>query len=585
MNRIKRIMLIALLSVLCICCCSVCNANGIPADRIIKNAKIFTADKEKPLASALVVKDGKFLYVGDEDGLSEYEGEVTDLEGKFIMPGIIDSHAHVTWPIGFEYATIDGFIVCSGKQEALDIMAKVIREKPGLERYRFAMEQKSLNGEELMKEDLDAICPDSELQIQEVEGHSIWVNSRLLASHGITDDTPDPVPGLSYYERKDGHLTGKIIEGSASVPVILDRAMDLSDEEIDAALTRWIDFSLDAGVNAVFDAGVPECAAFHERVYTRLREMDKQGKLPIYINGSYVIAAPWQAKEGLEELKRFRREFNTEHLKVHTMKIFMDGTIRIHTAALLEPFADTGTTGAPTAFTKEELAALLKEMNEADLDVHLHTVGDAASRTVLDAVELVRNELGERFHIKVTCAHLEVQADEDLERFAKLGVYANFTPSWHSGNGSGDALEPLISLLGERRATNMYRCKTLWDSGALVAWSSDNTIFMDFSAWNPYLGMEVGMTRWTTEKTNAPEMSRTIRAFPPESEKMSIDEMLLGYTINGAIQLGIEDSKGSITVGKDADFLVFDNDLLTAEHEGFSYTKPTEVVFGGKKVK
>ena len=139
--------------------------------------------------------------------------------------------------------------------------------------------------------------------------------------------------------------------------------------------------------------------------------------------------------------------------------------------------------------------------------------------------------------------------------------------------------------LGERRATNMYRCKTLWDSGALVAWSSDNTIFMDFSAWNPYLGMEVGMTRWTTEKTNAPEMSRTIRAFPPESEKMSIDEMLLGYTINGAIQLGIEDSKGSITVGKDADFLVFDNDLLTAEHEGFSYTKPTEVVFGGKKVK
>ena len=122
------------------------------ADQIIKNAKIYTSDKDRPLASALAVKDGKFVYVGDEAGLSAYEGPVTDLGGGFIMPGIIDSHVHVTWPIGFEYATIDGFIDGCGRQEALDIMSKVIREKPGLERYRFIMEKKSLNGEALTKE-------------------------------------------------------------------------------------------------------------------------------------------------------------------------------------------------------------------------------------------------------------------------------------------------------------------------------------------------------------------------------------------------------------------------------------------------
>ena len=554
------------------------------ADRIIKNAKIFTADKENPQASALAVKDGKFVYVGDEAGLSEYEGEVTDLGGKFIMPGIIDSHVHVTWPVGNEYATINAVIEANGKQEALDMMADFIRQNPGLERYIFIMEKKSLNGEEIVKEDLDAICPDSELQLQESEGHSVWVNSRLLKSHGITDDTPDPVPGLSYYVRKDGHVTGNIIECSAVVPIVLDSSMHLSDEQIDAALNRWISFCLNAGVDAVFDAGIPGYAPFHERVYTRLRELDRQGKLPVYVDGCYVVAAPWQAKKGLEELKRFRREFNTEHLKVHTMKIFMDGTFKIHTAALLEPYADTGMMGASTAFRKEELAALLKELNEADLDLHLHTIGDAASRTVLDAVEIVRNELGERFHIKVTCAHLEVQSDEDLERFAKLGIYANFTPAWHSGVGHGDVLTPMISLLGERRATNMYRCKTLWDSGVLVTWSSDSTGFLDFSPLNPYFGMEVGMRRWITEKTNAIELIRTIRDYPPASEKMSVEEMILGYTINGAIQLGIEDKKGSITAGKDADFLVFDNDLLTAEQEGFSYNKPTDVYFAGKKV-
>ena len=92
------------------------------------------------------------------------------------------------------------------------------------------------------------------------------------------------------------------------------------------------------------------------------------------------------------------------------------------------------------------------------------------------------------------------------------------------------------------------------------------------------------MTRWINGKTRFDEEERTVAAFPPASERMSIEEMLLGYTINGAKQLGIEASKGSIAVGKDADFLVFDDDLLTAEHEGFSYNMPRDVYFSGKKV-
>ena len=89
------------------------------ADRIIKNAKIFTSDKDNPLATALVVKNGKFVYVGDEAGLSDYEGETTDLNGKFIMPGIIDSHVHVTMPVGFEYKDMGEYIFCDSKKGAL----------------------------------------------------------------------------------------------------------------------------------------------------------------------------------------------------------------------------------------------------------------------------------------------------------------------------------------------------------------------------------------------------------------------------------------------------------------------------------
>jgi Predicted metal-dependent hydrolase with the TIM-barrel fold len=549
------------------------------ADTIIKNAKIFTSDKDNPLATALAVKDGKFIYAGDEAGLSAYEGEVTDLGGKFIMPGIIDSHVHVTIPVGFEYADMGERLEPNGKQEALDMMARRIKENPGEKRYRFLLEKKFLNGEEIVKEDLDAICPDAELQIQEGEGHSIWVNSKILERHGITDDTPDPIPGLAVYVRdKDGHVTGNCIEGAAEIPIILDNSMELTDEQVDAALKRWIDFSVEYGVCAVFDAGLPGDAKFHEKVYKRLRELDKQGKLPVYIDGSLVINAERDAKDGLEEVKRLHREYDTEHLKVHTMKIFMDGTQKIHTAAMVTPYVDVHTTGA-TAFSAEGMKELLKNLNEAGLDLHLHTVGERASRTVLDGFEMAKKEMGDSLKVRVTCAHLEIEDDADLGRFAKLGVIANFTPWWHADDPRESAL-----WLGDERSRKQFRCKTIWDSGALVAWSSDNITFGDFTSWNPYLGMEVGMTRLRTDKTRVQEYNRTNDVFPPEDERMGIEEMLLGFTINGAKQLGIEDHKGSITVGKDADFLVFDNDLLTAEHEGFSQNKPSEVYFSGRKV-
>ncbi len=553
------------------------------ADKIIKNAKIFTADRDNPQATALVVKDGKFVYVGDEAGLSTYEGEVTDLSGKFIMPGIIDSHVHVTMGAAFEYAELGVSINAEGKQGILDFIAENIQNNPGQKCYRFMLDKRSLGDTQLAKEDLDAACPDSELIVLEGEMHSCWVNSRVLAKHGINDDTPDPIPGLSYYVRKDGHVTGNVLEGTAEMPIILNGSMELTDEQIDTVLKRWIDNSVSNGVTCVFDSGIPGYNEFHERVYTRLRELDKQGKLPVYIDGCFVIAAAWQVKEGLEELRRLNREFNTEHLKVHTMKVFMDGTLKIHTAAMVHPYEDTGTVGF-TAFNKEELAELIKSLNEEGMDLHLHTVGEAASRVVLDAVELARKDLGDDYHVKVTCSHLWVQDDEDIDRFVKLGVIADFSPWWHSGNVGGRPIELWTSLLGRERASKMYRCKTLWDSGALVTWSSDEIFYGDFSNWSPYLGMEVGMTRWITEKTKAEEGAGTVTEFPPACEKMSIEEMIIGYTINGAKQLGIEALKGSIEAGKDADFLVFDKDLITAEKEGFSHIKPNDVYFCGKKI-
>ena len=131
---------------------------------------------------------------------------------------------------------------------------------------------------------------------------------------------------------------------------------------------------------------------------------------------------------------------------------------------------------------------------------------------------------------------------------------------------------------------NQPRATALAVKDGKFIYVGDEVFYGDFKNWSPYLAMEIGMTRWINEKTRFDETNRTIAAFPPESERMNIEEMLLGYTINGAKQLGIEAKKGSIEVGKDADFLVFDNDLLTAAQAGFSYNEPTAVYIGGKKV-
>ena len=548
-------------------------------DKIIKNAKIFTSDKDHILASALVVKDGKFVYVGDESGLSEYEGETEDLNGKFIMPGIIDSHVHVTMGAGYELVGTFGTIIkCNSKQSALDFIVDDMKKNPGKDRYCYILDKKHLKGKDLTKEDLDAICPDGELQIQEAQMHSIWVNSNILKKHGITDEAKDPVPGLSFYVRKDGHITGEMSEGATELPVILDRAMNKSDAEIDAAIQRWIDFCISVGVTAVFDAGIPGYPEFHEHVYSRLRALDEQGKLPIYVDGCYVISAAWEAEEGIRQLKRMQKEYNTEHLKVHTLKLFMDGTLKLHSGAMVTPYADTGELGC-TAMNLEETVALLKELNKEGLDFHTHTVGEASSRLVLDAVEQVRKELGDDFRIRVVSAHLQIQDTADLTRFAPLGVIANFTPWWHC-----DDVEVYKRLFGEERGKKLYRCKSVWDSGALVSWSSDNIVYGDFSTWSPYLGMEVGMTRFISDKTKTMDVERFDYIFPPLDERMGIEEMILGYTINGAKQLGIEKTKGSIEAGKDADYLVFDTDLLTADPDGLSNILPVDVFYSGQKM-
>lgn len=543
-------------------------------DYIVKNASIYTSDKKQLRVEAFAVKDGKFVYVGDEAGLSDYEGEVKDMQGHFIIPGLIDSHIHLPASISLTSRGDCPVIAVEGKAAALRFIKDFIEANPGKPYYDFYIDKMILGDEDICYEELDEMCPDVEIYLRELGGHSMWVNGLILKKRGIDDSFVDPVPGQHYLVRdKKGHITGCMFEGPY-MQVLTETVNNLEDTEIERQLQLWIDYCKKAGITAVYEAGTPGTETFTERVYEILCRMDKEGKLPVYIEGSYMAYLPDMIDGAIDKLIRMNKEYATEHVHVRTLKILLDGTMNIETAFMVEPFV-SGKNGGRIVDEKR-MSELIIRLNELGFDFHVHTVGDGASRTVLDAVELARKALGDAYRTRVTSAHLEVIHKNDLKRFGELGVITNFTPFWH---GMYDTRP-----LGEERAMSVFSCRTTHDAGALFTCSTDNIAFGDFEEWNPLLGIEIGITRLYDTNTKIGEHVKTGVPLAPASECMTLDQMLQGFTINNAYQLRMEDRKGSIQMGKDADFLVYAEDFFKRDVNGLSQLEPVEVYFGGKLI-
>ena len=550
-------------------------------DKIIKNANVFTSAAVNYHASAFAVKDGKFVYVGDEEGLKDYEGEVIDLGGKFVMPGIIDSHIHIGFSVAFDYTPEIVPIVCDSKQECLDFIRSYVEANPGRKIYKFKLGFFYLHGEKLTRWDLDTITTDAQIVIMEEVGHSGWVNSKAICDLNIPENVEDISEGLSRYDRdENGRFTGFATEG-AFQPFSCIHVKDITDEQIRESLQRYFDYNKKMGVTSVFEAGTPSNIHFHDRVLKVLCEMDQEGKLPFTVESSYMIIDPRQIPDCVEVLKEMDRKYHTEHVRCRIMKMMMDGIESGRSAAVIDPY-DDGTRGG--RITDEvTLSKLIVRLNEEGIDFHVHTVGELAVKTVLDAVELAQKEIGGKLMINVTCAHLGIVRDEDILRLAPLGVIANYTPVWHGGNSVPGGVRAAIELLGEKRGSNLNKCGMMWRNGTLVTFSSDNIAFFDFDGWSPFHGMEVGILRRDVSLTATGDYADT-ELYPPECECMTVEQMILGYTINGAKQLHLEKTKGSIEVGKDADYLVLKENLLEISAEGMKDIVPEEVFFKGVRM-
>ncbi len=555
---------------------------GGPADLVLQGGKFFTVDEAQVWAEAVAIKDGRFVYVGDNAGAQSFVGPDTDrhdLGGKLAIPGLVDSHTHPGL-MGRETAGYTAVPVGGGprgtlprdgnKEEILAAVEAYAQANLDLAWIEMGSWSGDLNGVAgPHRRDLDRVVPDRPVMLGSV--HSVWVNSVALEMMGVDSNTPDPVPGLSYFVRDaDGEPTGWIKEWAAWP--YAQHLTDVDRESNKEGIDTFLEYLSGHGVTSLLDAGNNN---YHDLTYSLLAELEAAGRLPVRYEGSYHIYLPDQVPDAIDELQRLRRTYGSERLRFNTIKIHFDGTNEIRTGALLEPFSDDPGNRGATLLDTEQLRDFIVQLHEARIDLHLHILGDRGIRIALDAVEAARRSVDGELYPRVTICHLDIIDTADYPRFKPLGVIANYTPQWH---GLGDRPPLTAGTLGPR-FERMLLVQPLLDDGAVVTFSSDVVSLSGMERANPYLGMQIGHNRQYHQQGEA----APIRL--PMTERLDLEDLIKGYTLSGAYQLRMEDQLGSIEVGKLADLVVLDRNLFEIDRYEIHEVRPEAVIMEGEIIR
>ncbi|TDG15437.1 amidohydrolase [Seongchinamella unica] len=517
------------------------------ADRIFLNARAYTVNAAEPWAEAVAVTGDTIVYVGDNEGAKALVGETTvlhDLGGQMLLPGFIDAHMH---PLsGGGYARALSLDTWGTVEDWLNAVGEFVAANPGdglLFGYGFLAT--TFGPEGPTRQQLDAIAADRPILIMDEGFHGAWANSAALRQLGINRETPDPVPGFSYYKRDaKGEPTGYLLEGTA-----ID-AMDALGAITPAVIVDGTAYVFDVlnayGVTSVFDAGALEAAHWSGDI---LAELETAGHMSVRIVGSHFVTDLAAAETAVADTLAQARELRGERYHYNTLKIMLDGTVEGRTAAMFEDYQGEPGNRGELVFSQEQVTAMVTEAAAAGVDVHLHGLGERAVHQGLNAIEAARRlhpDSASRF----TITHVQVITDEDLPRFAALDVIAQSTPLWASYDVYGE------QFVSEDQFNRFWRFHSLEQTGARLTWGSDYPASgAGMLGMSPLVQMQIGMTRQALEDPDAPIQ-------PDARERLSLPILIRGFTLEAAYQLHREDEIGSIEVGKKADLVVLQKNLF-----------------------
>ena len=532
-------------------------AQPAPADLIVTNARIYTADDARPRVEALAVRGGRIAFLGSAREAEALRGPATrvvDAGGETVIPGMVDAHAHFAG-LAETLRSVDLTGTRSQAEAVARVVARAKTLPPGTWIQGRGWDQNAWGDTRFPTHDpLSAAVPGHPVYLTRVDGHAAWVNAAAMQRAGLTRAARDP----------DG---GRILRDAAGAPtgVLIDRAQGLVTRVIPeptraetrqgltdamAVMHRW-------GLTGMHDAGASRALI---ELYD---EMAGAGALPLRL---YVMIGDDSAALAHYFAKGPVAGAHDGHLWVRAVKLYADGAMGSRGAALLEPYSDDPNNMGLLLSAPAHIRDVAARGLAAGFQVNTHAIGDRGNRVVLDAYEqalAARPTANHRFRVE----HAQVLHSDDLPRFAQLGVI----PSMQASHQTSD-MYWVGKRLGPTRTLGAYAWRSLLESGVVIPNGSDFPV----EAVNPLISFHAAIARQDARDWPA-------GGWLPE-QRMTREEALKSMTLWPAYAGFQEEELGSLSVGKRADFVILDRDIMRVPAELVLGTRVRSTWLGGREV-
>lgn len=528
-----------------------------PADLIVTNARVYTADEARPLAEAFAVRDGRIVFVGSRQEANALKGastRVLDAAGKTVIPGMVDAHAH----FGGLAQTLRS-VDLVGTRSYDEVIARVVERAKTIPKGSWIQgrgwDQNAWGDTRFpTHEKLSAALPDHPVVLERVDGHAVLINALAMQRAELTAATKDP-------------SGGKILRDTRGAPsgVLVDKASGLVESRIPAptaaetrgALKEAISVMHRWGLTGMHDAGASR------GLIDLYEDMAKQKELNLRL---YVMISDDSA--AIDHYMRIgpRSALYDGQLWVRAIKLYADGAMGSRGAALLEPYSDDPNNTGLLLSAPAHIRDVAERGLKSGFQINTHAIGDRGNRVVLDAYEQAlkaQPTADHRFRVE----HAQTLHYDDLPRFAQLGVI----PSMQASHQTSD-MYWIGKRLGPTRVLGAYAWRSLINSGVVIPNGSDFPV----EQVNPLISFHAAIARQDANDWPA-------GGWLPE-QRMTREEALRSMTLWPAYSAFQEKEMGSLTPGKVADFVLLDQDIMRVPPELVLKTNVLATYVGGKAV-
>jgi predicted amidohydrolase YtcJ len=533
------------------------------ADLVFKNGNIYTANGRQPRAEAIAVRKDRIIFVGSNRDAQKYVGKTTrvvDLNGKTLLPGMTDAHHHL-FGVGFREVTLNLEGINSLEDFLAKVKARVDQTQPGAwVTGRGWIETFWKPPVFPTRWDLDQVAPNNPVFLDRADGHGAVANSAALKIASVDKNTPSPFGGEISKDKQTGEPNGMLLD--AAQDLVQSHIPGPTAEEAERALILGVNRNIQLGWTQIQDAGgsYAEVDLF-KRLYS-------EGKIKLRIYKA--LSAPGKEAQQLFRDGPIIGE-QGNRLTVRTVKLYADGSLGSRSAALLEPYSDKPDTSGFLTIKEEVLLPFLEEALRKGVQVETHAIGDRGNRFILDAYEkafkavppAARKIREPRWRIE----HSQIVNPADIPRFARLGVIPSMQPSHAIGD-----LHFAPSRLGIARLAGAYAWQSFIKSGSIVPGGSDAPV----ERGEPMIEFYAAVARKDMKGFSG-------EGWHPE-EAVTREQALKMFTVWPAYAAFEEKLRGSIEIGKLADFTVLSADIMKIPEMEILKTRCVMTVIGGEIV-